>query len=97
MGGLLFYGVKKWRHARTQKDQNIAYVAFGLAALCALFNAPLLFMLLIGAALLYFGWKLIEAKPSHSIAYRSTSSTKNTFDNSFDADWKEFVDKNKTN
>jgi predicted membrane protein len=95
MASLAFLGVKKLHHARTKQEKNIAYLFLGIAALCGLFNIPFLFTLLLSGALLYFGWKLIDQPVSESFATSTVS--KPTFDKSFDADWQEFVNKNKNN
>ncbi|MCH5586220.1 hypothetical protein MK805_14855 [Shimazuella sp. AN120528] len=95
MASLAFYGVKKLKHAHTRQEKNVSYLILGIAAICCLFIVPLLFALLISGTLLYFGWKLLDQPSSTSISGATIS--KHTFDNSFDADWKAFVEKNKHN
>lgn len=93
MAGLAFCGAKKLKHAQTKQDKNIAYLLLGIAAVCCLFIMPLLFALLISGALIYFGWKLLD--PSPRTSFSGSAVTKHSFNNSFDADWKSFVEKNK--
>ncbi|WP_028776191.1 hypothetical protein [Shimazuella kribbensis] len=95
MAGLAFIGARKLKHARTKQERNIAYLFFGIAALCGLFNIPFLLTLLISGAFLYVGWKLIDQPTSEVFA--TSTATKPSFDKSFDADWQAFVNKNKNN
>jgi hypothetical protein len=94
LGGLAFVGAKKLKHATTKKEKNIAYLYLGLAAVVCLFNVPFLFAILVGGALIYFGYQILQPQ---STRFAGTSEPRRTFENSFDADWQAFVDKKKNN
>ncbi len=90
IGALVYWGVKKLKHADSKKQKRIAYILLGIAILLCLCNSPFLVGLLIGGGLLYLGWKMINQK----VVYSSNQEEK-PFDNSFDAEWKQFVKKHK--
>jgi predicted membrane protein len=87
IGTLVYLGVKKLTHADSKKQKRAAYILLGIAILLCLCNSPFLIGLLIGGGLLYLGWKMIN---QNQVAYRSNQEEK-PFDNSFDAEWKQFV------
>jgi predicted membrane protein len=93
IAGLVFVGAKKLKHAYTKQDKNAAYLLLGLAVICCLLIIPLLFTLLISGALMYLGWNLFK-QPLRT-SFSGSTVTTHSFDNSFDADWKAFVEKNK--
>jgi hypothetical protein len=93
MVGLAFLGAKKLKHAQTKQNKNFAYLLLAIAAVCGLFIMPLLFTLLICGTLIFFGWKLLD--PSSRTSFSESTVANHSFDSSFDADWKSFVEKNK--
>ncbi len=91
---LLCYGIKKWKEGR-----QIASVLLVIIGIMFLGGAlPFLIGIALAAVMIYFGWTMIKqgGKKEENV-YSPESSEPSTarYDTGFDAEWEDFLKKNK--
>ncbi|KAA6450610.1 protein liaI [Bacillus swezeyi] len=91
---LIYYGIKKWKEGRQ-------FAAVILAIIGIMFlggSLPFLIGIALAAAMVYFGWKMMkqDGKQEENIYYsENTEPSAASYDTGFDAEWEDFLKKNK--
>ncbi|MBH8597957.1 MULTISPECIES: hypothetical protein [unclassified Thermoactinomyces] len=99
---LFWYGVKKLKTAETKGSKIFAFMVLGLSLLVLFGMLPGVIPLIFGGICFYFGFKLMKTEVAGlawetGVAVRGIPKGKRTSmaDHSFEADWQEFVKRQK--
>ncbi|WP_077735549.1 MnhB domain-containing protein [Bacillus sonorensis] len=91
---LIYLGLKKWK-----EDRRFAAVILAIIGIMFLGGSlPFLIGIALAAAMVYFGWNMMKqsGKQEESIYYgENTEPSTASYDTSFDAEWEDFLKKNK--
>lgn len=90
---LLFYSAKKWKEGR--QFAAVLAAIFGIMFLGG--SLPFLIGIAVAAAMVYFGWKMMKQddKQDDILYSEKTEPSAASYDTGFDAEWEEFLKKNK--